>query len=126
MTNAKELPSIPGIRMLSARDAGTCVVYEFCVIPGEELLGVTALLGHLKNGHDVCVSGVGNVESYLEVRRSRAGLEIRTSHHGSSGSWRSASAEEAEEFLAPSALLLTGTSPQFTGTYTLYPLKKND
>jgi hypothetical protein len=126
MTNAKEMPSIPGIRMLSERDAGTCVVYEFAVIPGEEQLGVTALLGHMKDGHHVCVSGVGNVESYLEVRRPRGGFEIRTSHHGSSGSWRSASAVEAQEFLAPSALLLTGTSPQFTGTYTIYPLIKND
>ena len=126
MTNAKELPSIPSIRMLSGRDAGTCVVCEFAVVPSEELLGVTALLAHMKYGHEVCVPSVGNVEAYLEVRRSSAGLEIRTSHHGSSGTWRSASAEETQEFLAPSILILTGTSPQFTGTYTLYPIDKND
>jgi hypothetical protein len=124
--NTTEQPSIPGIKVLSGRDAGTCAIYEFAFVAGQEHLGLNEMIKTLKPGHQVCVPGIDAFESYLEVRRSVAGIEIRTSHHGSCGTWASASFQEAHEFLYPASAILNGTSQQYTGTYTLYPNKKDD
>ncbi|MGV3661902.1 MAG: hypothetical protein ACO1TE_17070 [Prosthecobacter sp.] len=112
-------PSIPGVTFLSSRDARTWVVHQFAFVPGEEAQGLMGLLRHLQPGDKICVEDQRAAdERYLEVRRTGTEFQIQTSHHGTSGTWKAASFDEALAFLAPSAPCLHGSSPQTTGSYT--------
>src|SRR5687768_7592354 len=112
-------PSIPGIRFFSSRDAGTCVVHQFAFIAGQKIETVTALLQQLQPGHEVSMEAYCPGEAYLEIRRVGVQLQLKKSHHGSSGAWAAATFAEAQEYLSPVAPYIDGSSPHFKGFYTI-------
>ena len=118
-------PSIPGVRFVSSRDAGTCVVHQFAFVASQELQAVPELLRHLQPGYEVCMQAWSADEAYLEVRRLGTQLQVRTSHHGTSGTWAAATLDDARELLSSTAPHVNGSSLQFTGSYTIYPNDRN-
>ncbi len=83
------------------------------------------LLRQLQSGHEVSMQEWSADEAYLEVRRLGTQLQVRTSNHGSTGTWAAATLDEARELLSSTAPHLNGSSPQFTGSYTIYPNARN-
>lgn len=119
--NAPNLPSLLGVKFLAGREAGECWIYQFAFEVGNEAQGCVELIRQLGVGHAICVPGACKEESYREVRRTCERLELRTSHHGITGTWQPATCEEVLAFLAPSAARLDGSDFCFTGTYTIDP-----
>ncbi len=106
----KPLPEFPGIRVLAGRDLHDGAEFHFAMAaPGDEA-GLRAFVEGLAPGQEVSATGHERPdEYYLGVRRTSQGLETRTSHHGSAGSWSSASLDEAVAFLRGTAAQLDGS-----------------
>ena len=114
---ASRPPSIPGVRIISSRDAHTVAVHEFAFVLGQELQALSELLRQLQPGHEICMQAWTAAEAYLEVRRVSMQLQARTSHHGAPGKWVVVTFDEALDFLSLTAPHINGSSPQFTGYY---------
>jgi hypothetical protein len=111
----------PAITVSSVRDAGTCVIYSFTFVPGLEVDGLEAILNGLSPESEVSLIDPGDGDGCLEVRRTSTGFEIKRGRHGSYGTWRKATFQEAVSWL------LAGVTPYreasrlgFQGTITVY------
>lgn len=106
-----------GIQATSSRDTGSSTQYSFGLPVGDESSVLTALLGELTVGCEVSVLDPENADCSLEVRRKANGFEVKRGCHGSHGTWRQATAEEAHAWLLPVALAAPRTArPGFGAT----------
>ena len=112
---------IPGIIFTSERDASSCIVYSFAFAPGTEIEALDAILNQLAVDSEVSVPDPTNSDCSLEVRRTSSGLELKRGCHGSYGTWRAATAQEAMSWLLPGAVAAGKVArPGFGGNIVVY------
>jgi hypothetical protein len=91
--------TVSGIDTISSRDAGTGWQYVLRFRKDGGIDQVVSLLRALRTNHEVTFEVMATEEAYNEVRATDADLQIRTSHHGSMGTWRRARFDEAVEHM---------------------------
>ncbi len=119
MTTKSQMPTLtlPGIDIISSRDAGTGWQYTLRFRKDGGIDQVVSLLRALRTNHEVTFEAMGAEEAYNEVRGTDADLQIRTSHHGSMGTWRRAGFDEAVEHMRQCLPTNEATWRQHGGTY---------
>jgi len=85
------------------RDAGTCLIYRFGFVAGQELRAIHALLRALEPNQEVSVPDPENKECSREVRNQNNQLEIKRGCQGAYGTWSVTTFEEATRWLLPGA-----------------------
>ena len=103
-------PKIPGIVFNSERDAGSCLQCGFGFVLGKEQEAITALVSALPIGSEVGLPDPTNGDCGLEVRRTKTGFEAKRGCHGTHGTWRPVTEQEALAWLMPSVLNLSKTA----------------
>ena len=91
--------AVSGIDVVSSRDAGTGLQYTLRFQQDGGIDQIVSLLRALRTSHEITFEAMVVEETYHEVRATNAALEIRTSHHGSTGTWRRAGFDEAVEHM---------------------------
>ena len=95
--------AVPGLVYLSERDAGTFLQYSFSLRCDDLSAALRELLMGLRPGHELSFEDPGESECYLEVRRTERGFETKRGCHGSYGTWRPSTFDEAHAWLLPGA-----------------------
>ena len=91
------------IKIMSHRDAGHFMQYNFQLLPGEVREQLVALISSLPLHGEISVPAPGHGDFYLEARRTTAGVEIKRGGHGTAGNWKPVSQSDALEWLLPGA-----------------------
>lgn len=114
-------PAISGLNYLSERDAGTCWEYTFTFHDQDPAGALRQLLAVLSPEYQVLVPDPGPGDCFLEARKTQHAFEIKRGCHGSYGTWREASQEEAFAWLLPGAKL----SRQYSSCYCTLDIPKS-
>lgn len=97
-----ELDSLP-FKVSSSRDVGTGMLHNLTEPAVTLRTSVSGLLSALSIDADVSVPDPDDNDGSLDVRRTDRGLSVKRGRHGAHGSWRSASHDEAVEWLVQGA-----------------------
>lgn len=90
---------IDGLRVIRSTERGTFVEFEVVAHASRVADVLTLLLAALPDGGEVSVPEPGPHECYHECQRTKGELQIKRGCHGSYGTWRPASLEEAHDWL---------------------------
>jgi hypothetical protein len=97
-------PHVSSITYTSERDAGSVLIYTFVFPTEDPAIALRRLLEGRGVGHKISFADPqAPGDRSLEARRIDRGFETRHSRHGSSGTWRNASIDEALQWLLPGA-----------------------
>lgn len=112
---------VPGLIIEFLRDASTCLEYRVVFEKSADATVFAELLRQLGPQHQVCFDGVV-LDEWLEARNTGTQFEIKTGHHGASGSWKAASFEQAVEHLRPA---LCHRENPYSSDYARYCIYKD-
>ena len=96
---------IDDINLFFERDAGTCLVYRFGFVQGDEIKIINKVVSSLEPKYEVSTPNPENGDCQLEVRNYVGQLEVKRGCHGCYGAWKRASTEEAVQWLLPGQYL---------------------
>ena len=119
-TQPPTLPSIPGVFVASCRDTGSSWEFQIGFEQGAGIDTVYSLLRCLRRGHELCLDGAGQEESYLLVRSTGSRLEAKVAYHGCYGTWRLIDFNDAVEHLRPGLAHHGAVHLYSYGSYSIY------
>jgi len=116
-------PHVSGVRLLSGwRRGSDSLYYAFGFTPPFDSSALRGLLEQMPDNSEFMLPGpdLGQMETYLCVRRWGRGWQTRTAHPGvQSPDWIDATIEAAMDYLQADAALADGSHPQRSGVYEI-------
>ncbi len=100
---------IPGATITLERDAGSSIMFRVGFEVGQEEIAVRGLLDILSISKELGIVDPDHRECSLDVRKTPDGFMIKRGCHGSNGTWRTATGEEAFEWLIRGAIYAAKT-----------------
>lgn len=116
-------PHVSGMRLLSGwRRGSDSLRYTVGFTPPFDSSALRALLEQMPEDSEFILPGpdIGQMETYLCVRRMMSGWQICTAHPGvQSPEWADVTIEAAKGYLQADAAKADGSHPQRSGTYEI-------